>query len=74
MARIDIKQIIFDLARYEKGLCYLGEFTEEDEKWIAEELGFTDGFCNDDVYCLGVQEISELIFAFIEHCEEVEEN
>ena len=71
MARYDIKQIILDLAGYEKGLCNLGRLTEEDEKWIAEELGFDNGFENDDVYYLGLQEISELIFNFIDHCEKV---
>ena len=71
MARYDIKQMILDLAGYEKGLCCLGAFTEEDEKWLANELGFPNGFENDDVYYLGLQEISELVFNFIEHCEKV---
>ena len=71
MAKLNVKQIIFDLAGYEKELCCLGELNEEDEKWFNEELGFTEGFENDDVYYLGLQEISELIFNFIEHCREV---
>lgn len=71
MTKLDIKQIIFDLAGYEKHLCGLGDLTEEDEQWFNEELGFDNGFENDDVYYLGLQEISELIFTFIEHCEKV---
>ena len=68
---MDIKQIIFDLAKYEKGLCQFGAFTSEDEAWINEALGFPDGFINDDVFGLSVSDISELVFDFIEHCEEV---
>lgn len=68
MAKLDIKQIIFDLAGYEKGLCGLGAFTEEDEKWFNKELGFDNGFENDDVYYLGLQEITDLVFNFIDHC------
>ena len=71
MAKLDVKQIIFDLAEYEKQLCCLGEFNEEDEKWLRNELGFDADFTNDDVYYMGLQEISELIFNFIDHCEKV---
>ena len=74
MAKLDVKQIIFDLAGYEKGLCGLGGLTEEDKQWFNEELGFPDGFENDDVYYLGLQEISYLIFNFIDHCGEVRDN
>ena len=71
MAKLDVKQIIFDLARYEKSLCGLGGLTEEDKQWFNEELGFDEGFTNDDVFGLSLQDISELIFEFIDHCEEV---
>ncbi len=68
---MDLKRIIFDLARYEKGLCKLGAFNSDDEAWIKEALGdFNDNFTHDDLYGLSVQDISELIFDFIEHCEE----
>ncbi len=74
MAKHDIKQMMFDLADYEKQISGMGRFTEEDEKWFNKELGFDNGFENDDVYYLGLQEISELIFNFIDHCEEMEGN
>lgn len=74
MPRIDVKQIIFDLAEHEKFLCGLGELTEEDEEWFNEYFGFPEEFENDDVYSLGLSEISELIFDFIDHCEEVGDN
>ena len=71
MAKLDVKQIIFDLAGYEKSLCGFGGLTEEDKQWFNEELGFDGGFENDDVFGLSVQDISELVFEFIDHCEEV---
>lgn len=69
---MDIKQMIFYLARHEKELCMLGAFTSEDEAWIKEALGdFNDNFTNDDLRALSMQDISELVFDFIEHCEEM---
>ena len=68
---MDIKQMIFDLARYEKELCMLGDFTSEDEAWFNDILGFPDGFVSDDVFGLSVSDISNLVFDFIEHCREV---
>lgn len=69
---MDIKQIIFDLARHEKELCMLGAFNSDDEAWIKEALGdFNDNFTHEDLRVLSTQDISELIFDFIEHCEEV---
>ncbi len=69
MAKHDIKQMMFELADYEKQISGMGRFTEEDEKWFNKELGFDNGFENDDVYGIGVQEILELISDFIAHCD-----
>lgn len=62
---MDMKETLFELAAHEKGLSWLGAFTEEDEQWFNDALGFPNGFEHDDVASLSIQDICDLINEFI---------
>ena len=70
---MNLLKSIFDLAEHEKNICMLGAFNSDDKSWIIEALGLDENLPidNDDLGHLCAQDMVQIVFDFIEHCEEM---